>query len=57
VGTDPDLIVNAAKGALDGRWVRPATANPFGDGRAAERGAQAIAWLLGHAERPADFTP
>ncbi|MCO1658237.1 non-hydrolyzing UDP-N-acetylglucosamine 2-epimerase [Pseudonocardia humida] len=57
VGTDPDLIVGAAKGALDGDWLRPTTGNPFGDGRAAERGAQAIAWLLGHAGRPADFTP
>ncbi|WP_308257875.1 non-hydrolyzing UDP-N-acetylglucosamine 2-epimerase [Pseudonocardia lacus] len=57
VGTDPDLIVGAAKSALDGDWVRPSSGNPFGDGKAAERGAQAIAWLLGHAPRPSDFTP
>lgn len=55
-GTDPELIVGSAKSVLGGDWVRPDTANPFGDGKAAERGAQAVAWLLGPADRPADFT-
>ncbi len=55
VGTDPFRIVDAAKSTLGGDWVRPETGNPFGDGRAAERGAQAIAWMLGHADRPLDF--
>ncbi|WP_308257725.1 UDP-N-acetylglucosamine 2-epimerase [Pseudonocardia lacus] len=56
VGTDPELTVGSAKSVLGGDWGRPDTANPFGDGKAAERGAQAVAWLLGHADRPADFT-
>lgn len=33
------------------------TRNPYGDGRAAARVAQAVAWRLGLAERPADWTP
>ena len=31
--------------------------NPYGDGRAAERVAQAVAWRLGEADRPADWIP
>ena len=31
--------------------------NPYGDGHASERIAQAIAWHFGLAERPADWTP
>lgn len=31
--------------------------NPYGDGRAAQRVAQAVAWRLGLAERPADWRP
>lgn len=54
-GTDTARIVAAAKGVLDGGQPLPTTANPFGDGRAAERSAQAIAWLLGHAARPDAF--
>lgn len=31
--------------------------NPYGDGRAGERVAQAVAWRFGLAERPADWRP
>ncbi len=31
--------------------------NPYGDGRAGERVAQAVAWRFGLAERPADWVP
>jgi UDP-N-acetylglucosamine 2-epimerase (non-hydrolysing) len=55
VGTDAARIVAAAKGLLDGATRLPVTGNPFGDGRAAERGAQAIGRLLGLAAQPADF--
>jgi UDP-N-acetylglucosamine 2-epimerase (non-hydrolysing) len=55
VGTDPSRIISAAKSALGGDWTRPEVDNPFGDGRAAERSAQAVAWLLGLAERPAEL--
>jgi UDP-N-acetylglucosamine 2-epimerase (non-hydrolysing) len=54
VGTDTARIVAAAKGVLDGDHEAPSTGNPFGDGRAAERSATAVAWLLGLADRPAD---
>lgn len=55
VGTDTARIVAAAKSVLDGGARRPASGNPFGDGRAAERGAAAIAWILGRGDRPADL--
>lgn len=55
VGTDQARIVAAAKEVLDGTFALPSTGNPFGDGRAAERGAQAIGWLLGAAARPDEF--
>ena len=55
VGTDPARIVAVAKGVLDDTVVLPAAGNPFGDGRAAQRGADAIAWLLGLGPRPAEF--
>ena len=32
-----------------------ASPNPYGDGRASERIAQAVAWRFGLAERPADW--
>ncbi|MBW0116887.1 non-hydrolyzing UDP-N-acetylglucosamine 2-epimerase [Pseudonocardia abyssalis] len=56
VGTDTARIVAAAKGVLDGEHEPPRTGNPFGDGRAAERGAGAIAWILGMGDRPVDLT-
>jgi UDP-N-acetylglucosamine 2-epimerase (non-hydrolysing) len=51
VGTDPDVIVAAAHEAL-GRIRPPWRESPFGDGRAARRGSDAIARLLGAAARP-----
>lgn len=56
VGTDPARIVAAAKDVLGGGWSPPGTANPFGDGRAAQRSAAAVAWLLGHGDRPVAWT-
>lgn len=56
-GTDTARIVASAKEILAGARPIPADGNPFGDGRAADRGAQAIAWLIGRAERPVEFVP
>lgn len=55
VGTDVAQIVASAKDVLGGGRVLPSTGNPFGDGLAAQRSAAAIAWLLGHGDRPAPF--
>jgi UDP-N-acetylglucosamine 2-epimerase (non-hydrolysing) len=55
VGTAPDLIVKEASELLDSRVRRNAMTaggNPYGDGLAARRAAQATAALLGIAERP-----
>ena len=55
VGSDTDLIVREASALLDSRLRRDAMAavgNPYGDGLAAARTAQATAALLGLAERP-----
>jgi UDP-N-acetylglucosamine 2-epimerase (non-hydrolysing) len=55
VGTDTDLIVKEASGLLDSRVRRDAMTaggNPYGDGLAGRRGAQAIAALLGLADHP-----
>jgi UDP-N-acetylglucosamine 2-epimerase (non-hydrolysing) len=57
VGTDPGRIVAGAKDVLDGVGTLPAAGNPFGDGHAAQRGADAIGWLLGSCDRPMDFQP
>ncbi|GAA5198580.1 UDP-N-acetylglucosamine 2-epimerase (non-hydrolyzing) [Rugosimonospora acidiphila] len=58
-GTDTDRIVRAAD-LLLARGGSPAATgcrtNPFGDGRAAARAEQAIAWILGRAERPAPLS-
>jgi UDP-N-acetylglucosamine 2-epimerase (non-hydrolysing) len=57
VGTDPTRIYDEASALL----ARPANSlaardqNPYGDGRAAPRSSEAIAWLLGMAPRPAPF--
>lgn len=59
-GNDPEqvqavlgeLLANAALRAS--MRHRP---NPYGDGRAGERVAQAVAWRLGLAARPADWSP
>jgi len=55
VGTDADLIVHEASLLLDSRMRRDAMTaggNPYGDGLAARRTAQATAALLGLAEQP-----
>jgi UDP-N-acetylglucosamine 2-epimerase (non-hydrolysing) len=57
VGTDTAEITTAAKEILDGWYALPSRGNPFGDGLSGARGAQAIAWLLGRADRPAEFAP
>lgn len=57
VGTDSARIVAAAKELLGGGRATPVGGNPFGDGRSGERAARGIAWLLGRADRPADFVP
>ncbi|MGA5305366.1 non-hydrolyzing UDP-N-acetylglucosamine 2-epimerase [Nucisporomicrobium flavum] len=56
VGSDPELIVKEASVLLDSRVRRDAMTaggNPYGDGLAAARTAQATAALLGLAEAPA----
>lgn len=58
IGTDPegvrsDLSLLLRRGILPGQ-VPPET-NPYGDGRAAERIAQAVAWRLGLGTKPADW--
>lgn len=55
VGTDRATIVEAASRLLTDSRERAAMVaggNPFGDGHAAARSAQAVAWRLGLAERP-----
>lgn len=39
-----------------GGWSPPGTANPSGDGLAARRSAEAVAWSLGRVARPAAWT-
>ncbi|MCX7783046.1 MAG: UDP-N-acetylglucosamine 2-epimerase, partial [Meiothermus sp.] len=57
-GTDPEQVyatidtLLSDEGILQAMRNRP---NPYGDGRAAERCAQGVAWRLGLAERPADW--
>lgn len=47
-----DLLSNEAElGAMRGR------ANPYGDGRAGQRIAEAVAWYFGLSERPHDWQP
>lgn len=61
VGTDRRLIVDTANRLLDDDHARrsmTAAGNPFGDGHAAERAEQAIAWLLElQPRRPSQFIP
>jgi UDP-N-acetylglucosamine 2-epimerase (non-hydrolysing) len=57
VGTNPLAIRTAVSRRLDNPELPPSADNPYGDGRASERAAQAIAWLLGRAERPEEWTP
>jgi len=61
VGTDRDKIVSTAKELLSDPAARTrmmSSGNPFGDGVAAERTEQALAYLLGLApDLPAPFRP
>lgn len=59
VGTDPERIVRSARSLLTPKVDedRRIPANPFGDGRAAPRAVDAIAWLLGVGDRPESFAP
>jgi UDP-N-acetylglucosamine 2-epimerase (non-hydrolysing) len=61
VGTDRELIVRTASHLLTDHQARAAmtvSGNPFGDGRAAERTEQSVAWLLGlQRHRPEEFRP
>jgi UDP-N-acetylglucosamine 2-epimerase (non-hydrolysing) len=61
VGTDRALITRTADAWLHderGRAELAALGNPFGDGHAADRVEQALAWMLGlQDERPGEFTP
>jgi UDP-N-acetylglucosamine 2-epimerase (non-hydrolysing) len=55
VGTDTDRIVARTTQILAGRFETPTEGNPFGDGKAALRGAQAIAALLGRGDAPPEW--
>ena len=55
VGGEPETILNDIASLLDSRVRRDsmiATGNPYGDGLAAKRAAQATAALLGHGQFP-----
>ena len=55
VGTDLDAICTTASRLLDDAAQRTAMVsrgNPFGDGKAAQRSAAAIAWKLGERDSP-----
>lgn len=61
VGTDSDRMVEKVDGLLREESARRSLSaeveSPYGDGAAAARVAQAIAWQLGFAERPEDWVP
>lgn len=60
VGTDTDSIVTVVTELLEdsAKYIEMAQAvNPYGDGKAAERSAAAIAQLLGVGKRLPDFDP
>jgi UDP-N-acetylglucosamine 2-epimerase (non-hydrolysing) len=60
VGTEYAAICGVASRLLDNpsqRAAMVAAGNPFGDGKAAQRAAESIAWLLGrHDSAPAQFS-
>jgi UDP-N-acetylglucosamine 2-epimerase (non-hydrolysing) len=56
-GLDHDAIVASVANWLDRPELPPIAQNPYGDGHAAPRAAEAIAWLLGRATRPSDWIP
>ncbi|GAA5531847.1 non-hydrolyzing UDP-N-acetylglucosamine 2-epimerase [Deinococcus aluminii] len=58
-GNDPEQMRAVLNGLLDdeeGLARMRAARNPYGDGQASGRIAQAIAWFFGLAERPADWS-
>lgn len=55
VGLDADAMIAAVEQRLAAPGLPPASSNPYGDGRAATRCAEAIDWLLGNRARPADW--
>ncbi|VTR77843.1 UDP-N-acetylglucosamine 2-epimerase [Cellulomonas hominis] len=60
VGTDEDRIVEQAARILSDPAAHASvsgTANPYGDGHAAARAVQAVAWWFGRGRRPDDFVP
>jgi UDP-N-acetylglucosamine 2-epimerase len=50
-------MVKAVSERLVNRNLPPVGTNPYGDGQASERCAQAIGWLLGQQSRPRDWQP
>jgi UDP-N-acetylglucosamine 2-epimerase (non-hydrolysing) len=59
-GTDPLRVYRIVSGLLSDAADRKKMAsgkNPYGDGKAAQRVAQGVAWRLGLAERPEDWQP
>jgi UDP-N-acetylglucosamine 2-epimerase (non-hydrolysing) len=56
-GTEKDQVFSSLKDALaDSDFLNQSgEMNPYGDGHAGERVAQAVAWKLGVAERPQDW--
>lgn len=56
-GPDHAVIARIAEMLALGDRGAPSARNPFGDGRASERCEQAVEWLLGVGDRPADFDP
>lgn len=60
LGTDPPELAARLRGLLADEAALAAmraAPNPFGDGRAGERVAAAVAWRLGRGPRPADWDP
>lgn len=56
-GTEPERVLATIEEALAAATAghRPPPINPYGDGRAAERVARAVAWRFGLGPRPADW--
>ncbi len=57
VGTDPEEVYRRVRTLLTEGPRRTPPGNPFGDGHASVRVAQAVAWRLGLAPRPTDWSP
>jgi UDP-N-acetylglucosamine 2-epimerase (non-hydrolysing) len=58
IGNDPDVVLQRLRHLLTNPRqlaAMRAVGNPYGDGQAGHRVAQAVAWRLGLAERPQDW--